>query len=53
MHDSNIPHFSFKHKYSKNCLFPSTVAAWTNLDSYKKNSLRSALFKKCILVFLR
>ena len=52
-HKNSVPLFNVKHDYFKNSFFPSTVIEWNKLDSNIRNSESLALFKKCILAFIR
>ena len=48
-----IVFLNVKRDYFKKFFFPSTIIELDNLDSNIKNSERLAIFKKCILTFIR
>ena len=52
-HKNSVLLFNVKHDYFKNSFLPSTVIEWNKLGSNIRNSESLALFKKCILAFIR
>ena len=52
-HAANIPSLSFKHNFSKNTFFPSTILEWNKLDPSLRNSASHNVFKNSILKFMR
>ena len=52
-YNKSIPLLNVKLDYFKNSFFPFPIIEWNNLDSNTRNSENLALFKKCILAFIR
>ena len=52
-YEKSILLLNVKHGYFKNSFSPSTIIEWNYLDSNIRNSENLALFKKCILAFIR
>ena len=49
----NIPFFKFRHNFSQNSFFPSTIIEWNKLAPDLRNSDSFSAFKKSILNFIR